>query len=213
MIWIVILMLAAAAFAIAAFVLKLPRGSWALFGAALLFGLTGYAIQGRPQQPAAPSESVDAVPQDGEMAVKARREFFDDTDPPARFVLTADAFTRRGQYENAAKFLRNAVTENPADGEAWLALGIALVDHAEGTLTPAALNAFSRAEQSLGDNPAPAYFLGLSLLRTGEIARARAIWADLLESAPDDAEWRGTMQLRLDRLDAVIEQMTQTPPQ
>ena len=211
--WVAVIALAAAAFAIAAFALKLPRGGWSLFGATLLFGLTGYALQGNPGQPSAPRESTEPELRSGELAVQARREFFDDTDPPSRFVLTADAFTRRGQHQQAAQFLRNAVAENPKDGEAWLALGIALVDHANGTLSPAAFHAFSRAEQTLGDNPAPGYFVGLSMLRAGDPARARAIWVDLLENAPADAEWREVLQMRIERLDAIIAQMSQMQAQ
>ncbi|MGB3377535.1 MAG: hypothetical protein WBA55_02065, partial [Allopontixanthobacter sediminis] len=48
MIWIPLIALAVLAFVLAAFVVKLPRSGWALFGAALLFGLAGYALQGSP---------------------------------------------------------------------------------------------------------------------------------------------------------------------
>ena len=53
--WLAILALAALGFVVAAFALKLPRASWTLFAAALLFGLAGYATQGAPEQPAAPT--------------------------------------------------------------------------------------------------------------------------------------------------------------
>ena len=121
-----------------------------------------------------------------------------------RFVITADGFTRRGQYADAANFLRNAVSENPGDGEAWVALGNVLVEHAEGQPTAAALYAYSRAEALLPANPAPAYFLGLSLLRAGRPGETRALWAELLASAPGDAPWREALAERLARLDAML---------
>ena len=203
--WLPILILTALVFALAVFVLKLPRTLWMLFGSALLFGLAGYAAQGNPGQPSAPASPVrDDAAQSGELMVEARREFYPEGRLPSRFVVTADAFTRRGQHDQAANFLRNAVAENPKDGEAWLALGNALVEHAGGRLTAAALYAYSQAEKVSPENPAPTYFLGLAFLRAGEPANTLTLWRELLESAPADAEWRGPLSARLERLEAIL---------
>ncbi len=204
MTWLAILGLAALAFAGAVYALKLPRPVWMLFAAALLFGLAGYALQGSPQQPSAPATARAGSTETGELLVEARREFYPEGRLPSRFVVTADAFARRGQFEQAANFLRNAVEENPADGEAWLALGNALVEHAEGQLTAAALYAYSRAEEVEPANPAPTYFLGLALLRAGQPDQTRALWAELLADAPADAPWRPALEARLERLDAIM---------
>ena len=203
--WLPILILTALVFALAVFVLKLPRTLWMLFGSALLFGLAGYAAQGNPGQPSAPASPVrDDAAQSGELMVEARREFYPEGRLPSRFVVTADAFTRRGQHDQAANFLRNAVAENPKDGEAWLALGNALVEHAGGRLTAAALYAYSQAEKVSPENPAPTYFLGLAFLRAGEPANTLTLWRELLESAAADAEWRGALAARLERLEAIL---------
>ncbi len=204
MIWLTVLALAALAFAGAVFLLRLPRTLWMLFAAALLFGLAGYALQGSPQQPAAPASPRPQTSETGTLLVEARREFYPEGRLPSRFVVTSDAFARRGQFEQAANFLRNAVEENPADGEAWLALGNALVEHADGQLTAAALYAYSRAEEVQPDSPGPAYFLGLALLRAGQPGRTRALWSELLANAPDDAPWRPALAARLERLDAIL---------
>ena len=203
--WLPILILTALVFALAVFVLKLPRTLWMLFGSALLFGLAGYAAQGNPGQPSAPASPVrEDAAQSGELMVEARREFYPEGRLPSRFVVTADAFTRRGQHDQAANFLRNAVAENPKDGEAWLALGNALVEHAGGRLTAAALYAYSQAEKVSPENPAPTYFLGLAFLRAGEPANTLTLWRELLESAAADAEWRGPLAARLERLEAIL---------
>ncbi|MBX7495724.1 hypothetical protein K3172_07625 [Qipengyuania sp. 6B39] len=205
MTWLPILALALATFAVAVVVLKLPRTVWMLFGAALLFGLAGYGVSGSPGQPAAPKAAEpELAAQTGELIVKARREFYPEGVLPSRFVVTADAFARRGDFESSARFLRNAVTENPRDGEAWLALGNSLVEHADGKLTAAALFAYQRAEELQPMNPAPTYFLGLTFLREGNPVRTRELWVDLLEKAPEDSEWRPLLQDRLARLDALL---------
>ena len=203
--WLAIVALAGLAFGGAAYALGLPRPMWMLFAAALLFGLAGYALQGSPGQPAAPAKGPVQAIETGELLVEARREFYPEGRLPSRFVVTADAFARRGQFEQAVNFLRNAVEENPADGEAWLALGNALVEHADGQLTAAALYAYSRAEEAQPANPAPTYFLGLALLRAGQPGQTRALWSELLEKAPEDAAWRPALAARLERLDDMLD--------
>ena len=146
----------------AVFVLRLPKTGFTLLGAALLFGLAGYALQGSPGAPAAPASTAAADTQQiGELVVEARREFFDTALLPSRFVITSDAYARRGDHERAAAFAESAVEENPNDIEAWTALGNALTEHAGGQLTPLPrLYAYGQAERRAPAHPRPAYFLG-----------------------------------------------------
>ena len=204
--WLPILAVAALAFLVAAFVLRLPRSGFTLLGAVLLFGLAGYAIQGSPGKPSAPGKPDSDPAATGELFVAARRAFFDPASLPSRFLITSDAFARRGDQERAAAFAKSAVEENPNDIEAWTALGNALAEHSGGQLTPAALYAYAQAEQRAPDSPAAGYFIGVALLRTGEPDRTRAIWAELLAKAPADAPWRRELAERLARLDTLMAQ-------
>ena len=201
--WALVIGLAAITFG-AAVLLKVGKGGWSLLGATLLFGLAGYGLQGSPGQPAAPGAFSAEQPVDGELLVTARREYFDSSQLPSRWIMTGDGFARRGDFEQAAGFYRSATEENPRDLEAWIALGIALVEHGEGNLTPAALYAFERAEALDGSNGAARYFLGLSWLRAGQPLRTRELWSEALENAPEDAAWRESLILRLLRLDAML---------
>lgn len=202
-----ILALAAAVFLFAAFALKLPRAGWTLFGAALLFGLTGYALQGSPGYAGAPKNAAPSASEDNFAMIDARRDFFDPASVPSRFVTVADGFSRNGQFQDAANMLRNAVSENPGDTEAWVALGNAIIEHADGTLTPAALYAYSRADRISPEHPAASYFLGVGLLRSGRPGEARGVWADMVEKAPEDAVWKPQLQDRLERLDQLLAQI------
>ena len=206
MTWLAIMAVAALAFVAAAVLLRLPRGGYTLLGAALLFGLAGYALQGSPGVPAAPGKPAADAGATGEMMVQARREFFDPAIPPSRFLITSDAYARRGDQLRAAAFAQSAARENPGDVEAWTALGNALSEHASGQLTPAALYAYGQAERRAPGSPAPDYFLGLALLRGGQPQRARAIWSDLLAGTPADAPWRPVLAERLARLDGLLAQ-------
>ncbi|MGB3737718.1 MAG: tetratricopeptide repeat protein [Pontixanthobacter sp.] len=202
--WLPILLLAAACFVFAAKALALPRSGWALFGMALVVGLAGYAAQGFPGYAGAPANPAIAAPDGSDAMIDARRDFFGSTLGPSYYVTVADAYARKGRFEDATQMLANAVEANPRDAEAWVAMGNALIEHSGGTITPAAVLAFERAEELRPGHPAPAYFAGINLLREGQPREARAVWAALLKDAPADAEWRAAMELRLERLDALL---------
>lgn len=212
--WFPIIVLALIAFVLAVFVLRLERRGWTLFAAVLVFGLAGYATQGAPEMPGAPKEGIAASKQEaGEAMVTARRALFNpDIQPPA-YLVTSDGFARRGRYDDAAALLRGGLANNPSHAEGWLALANALVEHAEGQLTPAALYAYDKADKAAPGHPGIAYYLGVALLRSGRPGEARGVWADMLANAPEDATWREELEVRLQRLDAMLAQSgVQGPP-
>ena len=210
--WLPAIALAGAVFLFAAFALRLPRAGWPAFGAALLFGLAGYAMQGRPAMPSAPKDAAPQASPAGSAMIEARRELFGADRPASNFVVVADGFARRGQYADAAQILSGEVADSPGNAEAWVALGNALVEHADGNPTPAAIYAYARAEEAAPAHPAAPYFLGIALLRAGRPQDTRAIWEQTIESAPDDAEWVAPMRERLERLDALIAAMPPNMP-
>ena len=205
--WIPIIVLAIVAFALAAFLLKLERQNWMLFAAVLMFGLAGYALQGSPDQPSAPKLAMSDEAQSGEAMVAARRALFDPSQPLPSYLTVSDGFARQGRFAEAAQLLRSGTAENPGHGEGWLALANALVEHAGGQVTPASLYAYSNAEAAMPGNPAPAYFLGVALLRSGMPGQARQVWAELLASSPEDAPWIEDLQARIDQLDNMMRQI------
>ncbi|MGX7953016.1 tetratricopeptide repeat protein [Tsuneonella sp. HG249] len=197
-----IILLAGAAFAFAALALRLPRSGWTLLGAALMFGLAGYALQGSPGQAGAPKAAI-AETAEGSELVEARRAIYGPAQP-SRYVTVADGFARRGQYADAAGILRSSLAASPDDPEAWLALANAITEHAGGQLTPAAVFAFERAERADPGQPGPGFFMGVALIRNGRLQQARDIWARMLAAAPPDAVWREGLEERLTRLDRLI---------
>lgn len=202
--WLAVGALALAAFALAVLVLRLPRDGLALFGAVLVFGLAGYAWQGSPGQPAAPKPQVERASTQGQAMVEGRAALFDRTQPPPDYLLTSDAFARRGRFGDAAGLLRQGLEANPDHLEGWLALGLALVGHADGFVTPAAVQAFGRARMIDPAHPGADYYLGLAYLESGEIRAARAVWAGLVERSPVDAPWREGLVGDVARLDEMI---------
>lgn len=220
MTWAIAVLAAVAAFAVAVAVFRLPRATWTSLAAALVFGLAGYTLQASPAIPGAPKTDTDERYVD-EWEIIPSRQLLVGTDEKSRdpTLITADAFARNGQFENASVFYRNIVTQSPQDFEAWVALGNALVEQADGNLTQASVYAFRQANLLRPASPAPGYFLGLSLIRQGRMMEARSVWRESLdgmapasETAPDD-EARAFMADRLARLDTMLQQAGALPPE
>jgi cytochrome c-type biogenesis protein CcmH len=204
MTWVLILVLAAVAFGAMAFVLKLPRAGWEITGAALLFGISGYALQGHPGLPGAPRAAVeDPKVADAEL-IKQRAEMGDQFGKGQSWLVLSDALARQGQYRASADVLGKAVQAQPGDADLWVALGNALVGHSEGMITPAAQFAFQKAAKISPEHPGPPFFMGLALAQSGRLADARAIWAELLARSPADAPYRADLQARLARIDSML---------
>jgi cytochrome c-type biogenesis protein CcmH len=183
---------------------------WEAIGAALLLGIAGYGLQASPDLPGAPKQPVERITGNPQAIVAERKSLDGETATPGNnWVVVADAFARQGQYADAAGVLLGAIENDSKDVDAWLALGNALVGHAEGILSPAALYAYRAAAQAAPDHPGPPFFLGLAMAQSGRFAEARALWADVLERSPPDAPWRADLQERLDRLDSLIARQAQ----
>lgn len=205
MTWVAACVLALAAFAVMILLLKAPRQGWAALGATLLLGLAGYAAQASPDQRGSPKPEPQQLPGDPGSMIAAR-ELFDDNGiaPTNKWVVIADGMARNGQFANASQVLLGAIDDDPDNAEAWLALGNALVAHADGLLTPAALHTFQRAQAAAPESAGPPYFLGLAMAQSGRFAEARDLWSSLLRRAPPDARWRRMLSEQLARLDLLI---------
>lgn len=205
MTWLVVLLIAVAAFAAIAFWFRPPRGGREAVAAALVIGIAGYALQGSPGVPAAPRPAGSTMMSDPAAFVEVRKDILGRDGPPGSSqVVIADAMVRHGQFADAVTVLQGAVEQDPGNAEAWVAMANALVAHADGLLTPAALHAFREAARADPGSPGAPFFLGLALAQSGQIGEARALWAGLVARAPADAPWKAQVQLRLERLDMFI---------
>lgn len=164
------------------------RGSPALFAAAVLAaGLAGYAGQGRPALGGAPRQALlRAAPLS---LAEPRARLLGDFPANGHWLTMADSFEARGDTEQAVRLLQQAVRLHPDGYALWVGLGNALTDHAR-QVTPAARFAFERAQALAPLRPAPRFFYGLALARSGDRDGALGQWQALLNDTPDTAPWR-----------------------
>ncbi len=184
--WLILMLLVALALGVAR--VSGLRGSWfTLTASALLLGAAGYALQGRPGLAGSPRAGID--PPLPVSLVTARNTLIGQFNQSSHWLIIADSFAARGNSRDAVGILQSAIRAHPRDYALWLGLGNALADHAR-TLTPAARLAFARSAALAPNSPAPGYFLGLAMLRSGDPDGALAQWNGILAKAPPNASWR-----------------------
>lgn len=184
--WLVLLSLAVTTLGLL-WLFKVRGGLLTASAAALFLGASGYALQGRPNVPtaiASGGEAHDIFP-----LTDARHAFFGHFTPAESWLRMSEALARDGHSEDAVGILQNAVKRYPGDPQLWIGLGNALVDHARG-LTPPAELAYKRAAEMAPGHPGARFFFGLALARSGQRQEAVAIWRDILQTAPKNADWR-----------------------
>jgi len=184
--WLVLLSLAVTTLGLL-WLFKVRGGLLTASAAALFLGASGYALQGRPNVPAAIAsggEAHDIFP-----LTDARHAFFGHFAPAESWLRMSEALARDGHSEDAVGILQNAVKRYPGDPQLWIGLGNALVDHARG-LTPPAELAYKRAAEMAPGHPGARFFFGLALARSGQRQEAVAIWRDILQTSPKNADWR-----------------------
>jgi len=199
--WIILAVLFAAS--LGALALLRVRGAVLMLAAsAMLFGCIGYVVQGRPGLAGSPREagSLQApIP-----LTDMRHAFFGNFTGEESWLAISEALARSGDTEQAVGVLQNAVGKYPRNPQLWVGLGNVLVDHA-GVLTPASEYAYERAAELAPGHPAPLFFMGLALARSGDGQGALALWKQVLANAPANAEWRPMVE------DAVAALSPKTP--
>jgi tetratricopeptide (TPR) repeat protein len=105
----------------------------------------------------------------------------------ARIEL-GNLFMDHAQYEDAAKWYREALALKPADNDVRVDLGASLLNLGRG---PDALAEFDQALKNDPGHKKALFNKGLALMQSGRPKEAVAIWDDLLKRYPGDPQLQG----------------------
>ncbi|MEY2884388.1 MAG: c-type cytochrome biosis protein CcmI [Pseudomonadota bacterium] len=186
-----------------------PLGARALSGVAL--GLAAmvalaagalYATMGKPglAGTSAPVAAVAAPatapaadnPQTAEIAqliAGLEKKVAANASDPEGWRMLGWSYFQTGRYADAATAYGKAVALKPDGPGFQSAWGEALVQAADGNVTPAAAAAFTAARQQDGSDARARYFLGLKKQQEGDAKGAIADWLTLLGESAADAPW------------------------
>jgi cytochrome c-type biogenesis protein CcmH len=183
---------------LALWLLKVRGAILMLAASAMLFGSVGYVVQGHPALAGSPRDAESTPPPIP--LTDMRHAFFGNFSAEESWLSISEALARSGDTEDSVNVLKNAIGKYPSDPELWVGLGNALVDHA-GVLTPASEYSYERAAELAPGHPAPLFFMGLALARSGDRDGALNLWKQVLAHAPPDAEWRPLVEDAVAALD------------
>ena len=121
----------------------------------------------------------------------ARHAFFGQFTGAEHWLMMSEALAAARQDRRCGRrCCRSAVREHPGDPQLWVGLGNALVDHARRPDPGQRVRLPPRGASLRPAIPAPPFFFGLALLRSGDRDAALALWREVLAGAPADAGWR-----------------------
>jgi cytochrome c-type biogenesis protein CcmH/NrfG len=176
---------------------RLDAPTLTLVAAALFVAAAGYAWLGTPGEPGAPAAGRDKAMRSDTLFASERQQFLNKFGETGTVLATADAFNRMGEDETAADLLGNSIAKHPRDVDLRIGYAHALLVLARGTMTPAVVLAFDRAEQLAPASPAPRYFRGLAQLEIGDASTAEQTWRALDASLPTGSLWKAPLEKRL----------------
>lgn len=176
---------------------RLPRASWELVSAALLFGIAGYAWQGRAELPGAPRSAAAQASAFDEQLAEQRRSLGERYGPAGKWLVMSDGLGRAGKTQDAANILQSGLRESPADPNLWVGMGNALVAHAQGVLSPAAEYSYQQAMRLAPQDVSAPYFYGLALANSGQLDGAAKLWGELAARLPEKSELREDLAIKL----------------
>jgi cytochrome c-type biogenesis protein CcmH len=209
--WIALALLAAVSLGFIAWLVRSGKGLWQVAAAALLLGMTGYALQGRPATPSSPAKSVTAEEDAARQLVEMRADMDQSFGGAKRWLTTADAFAKQGDYHLSASYIQSGLRQNPEDADLWSALGLQLMLASDGQMSPPAQLAFDKARAIRPNYPAPYYFAGLSRLFGGDVDGAILLWEKTLSLATPKAKWRPRLESQLQAAKALQTQSAAAP--
>ena len=174
--------------------------------AALTLGAAGYSLTGRPGLPSSPLSAAKAADPFVGDRLGLRNRLIGRTDPPdRRWLIYADGLARAGERRASADVLISATRMLPDSAALQTALGFALIDYADGTVTPAAALAIERAQTLAPNAPASAFLEGEAAARSRDYGRAAQVWTALLNRSGGEAPWRSDVLVRL----ALLQRLTE----
>jgi cytochrome c-type biogenesis protein CcmH/NrfG len=208
--WIVLGLLSVLSLSVLTWFVRSSKGLWQIAAAAVLLGMTGYALQGRPSAPTSPAKSLAASEVGATQLIDIRADMDQSFGGAKRWLVTADSFAKQGDYASAASYIQSGLRSDPKSPDLWSALGLQLMLASEGQMSPPAQLAFDKARAIRPNHPAPYYFAGLARMISGDLNGGVLLWEKTLSLATPNAKWKVGIETQLQAAKALQVESAQT---
>lgn len=191
---------------------SLGRFAFAMAAVVALAATGLYAMMGRPDLVGAPGPQASPAAGAGTAAAAGGASDIDglisgleqkmaaNPDDPEGWRMLGWSYFQTGRFGEAANAYRRAVAIAPQGPGYQSAFGEALVQAAQGSVTPEAAAAFEAAKALDPADARARYFLAVLKDQRGDRAGALADWIGLLNEAPADAPWAPDLRGFVERI-------------
>jgi len=208
--WIVLGLLSVLSLLVLIWFVRSSKGLWQIAAAAVLLGMTGYALQGRPSASSSPAKSLAANEIGATQLIDIRADMDQSFGSAKRWLVTADSFGKQGDYASAASYIQSGLRSDPKNPDLWSALGLQLMLASEGQMSPPAQLAFDKVLAIQPNHPAPYYFAGLARIISGDLNGGVLLWEKTLSLATPNAKWKVGIETQIQAAKELQEESAKT---
>jgi cytochrome c-type biogenesis protein CcmH len=170
-----------------------------VLGAAVLYSATGdpsapSAARGATPAGPAQAQAGQALPDVDTMIARLRQRLEAQPNDAEGWRMLGWSYFETNQFPQSVEAYRRAVALSPNLAAFRSAYGEALVSAANGSVTPAAREAFRAAIARAPKDERARFFLALAKAQNGDAAGAINDWIAALREAPPDSEWSARMR-------------------
>jgi cytochrome c-type biogenesis protein CcmH len=175
-----------------------------------------YLMVGSPQLPAEPLEArMRAIHNDHSITsliAQVEAHLARNPNDARGYAVLAPVYLQLGRFSNAVNARRKVLELDGETAERQADLGEALTVEANGIVTAEAKSAFARALALDANDRKAEFFNGIAAEQDGDPRKAAEIWRAMLQKAPPDAPWVGTVRQALTRIGAEVPPLAPSPP-
>lgn len=164
-----------------------------------------YQKLGSPNLAASPTQNMaEQIPANAanmsqldDQLAQVRQRLESEPDSVEGWRLLARINSQLGRYQPSAEAYSQLSRIEPKNADWWILYGEAMIQMANGRVTPAAKHSLQTGLMLMPQHPAGRFYLGQALAQEGNHQAALDVWTDLRDDSTPDAPWMQPLTARI----------------